>query len=113
MNEPRPWFQHHVFVCRNQREPGATRPCCGAERGDAIRARFQQMMRRYGVGESRANKSLCLDRCELGPVVVVYPAGVWYRIDDIDADVEEIVREHLVHGRVVERLALPPREPEA
>jgi (2Fe-2S) ferredoxin len=112
MSREESFFRFHVFVCRNQRAAGAARPCCGEERGEAIRARFQQMMRRYGVEASRANKSMCLDRCELGPVVVVYPQGVWYRIEDVDHDVEEIVREHFVGGRVVERLLLPPRESE-
>lgn len=76
-----------------------------------IRARFAQAMARHGLDAScRANKSLCLDRCELGPVVVVYPDAIWYRIEDPAHDVEAIVNEHLVGGRPVERLMLPPRE---
>jgi (2Fe-2S) ferredoxin len=47
----------------------------------------------------------CLDRCDEGPVAVVYPEGVWYTYVD-QADVDEIVEEHLLNGRVVERLRI-------
>jgi (2Fe-2S) ferredoxin len=46
-----------------------------------------------------------MDRCEEGPCVVVYPEGVWYTYVD-EKDVEEIVREHLLHGHPVDRLRI-------
>lgn len=104
------FYERHVFCCRNEREDGHPRGCCGAERGEQIATRFKQLMRRHGVRQVRANKAMCLDRCEHGPVVVIYPEQVWYRIEDVDRDVEEIVVEHLVGGRPVERLMLPARE---
>jgi (2Fe-2S) ferredoxin len=58
-----------------------------------------------GSGGVRVNKAGCMDRCEEGPTVVVYPEGVWYTYADED-DIDEIVDEHLVHGRVVERLLM-------
>ncbi len=100
-------FDKHVFFCLNQREGG--RPCC-AER-DA--ARLQEYAKKRvkkldlaGPGKVRVNKAGCLDRCELGPVVVVYPEGVWYTYVD-EQDIDEIVESHLRDGRVVERLRLP------
>ena len=51
----------------------------------------------------RINQAGCLDRCELGPVLVIYPEETWYTYVD-ESDIDEIVEEHLVHGRVVERL---------
>jgi (2Fe-2S) ferredoxin len=75
-----------------------------------IATRFKQMMRKHGVSGVRSNKAMCLDRCEHGPVIVIYPEGTWYRIEDVDVDVEEIVVSHLVGGEVVERLQLPARE---
>lgn len=59
-----------------------------------------------GPGEVRVNKAGCLDRCELGPVAVVYPEGVWYTFVD-EQDIEEIVESHLRDGKPVERLRLP------
>ena len=53
----------------------------------------------------RANKSGCLEACEAGPAVVVYPEGAWYRVNSQE-DVEEIVREHLIGGNVVTRLTM-------
>jgi len=108
----KPYFDFHIFCCLNERKEGDPRGCCGAERGDMIRNRLSKMLRKHGLTRSRANKSHCLDRCEFGPCIVVYPEGVWYRIEDVDEDCEEIVREHLVGGRVVARLQLPPRESE-
>ena len=58
-----------------------------------------------GPGEVRVNKAGCLDRCEEGPVIVVYPEGVWYTYVD-EADIDEIVDRHIVGGEVVERLRI-------
>ena len=68
--------------------------------------RLQQLARQAGLDTKvRINKSLCLDQCEHGPVVVVYPEAVWYgNVQPEDA--EEIVREHLTGGRPVERLRI-------
>jgi (2Fe-2S) ferredoxin len=60
-----------------------------------------------GLGDRvRVNKSGCLDQCEHGPTVVVYPGAIWYGFVKPD-DVQEIVNEHLLNGRPVERLRLP------
>ena len=58
-----------------------------------------------GIKGTRVNTAGCLDRCELGPVMVIYPEGVWYTYID-QADIDEIIDEHLVNGRIVERLKL-------
>ena len=62
-------------------------------------------MKLKGKGKIRINKAGCMDRCDDGPVIVVYPEEVWYRYVDKD-DVEEIIQEHLINGRVVERLKI-------
>lgn len=58
-----------------------------------------------GKGKVRVNMAGCLDRCDEGPVMVVYPEEVWYTYVD-KQDVDEIIDEHLLHGRVVERLKI-------
>ena len=58
-----------------------------------------------GEGKIRVNSAGCMDRCEEGPVMVVYPEAVWYTYVDRE-DIDEIVREHLQNGRIVERLKI-------
>jgi (2Fe-2S) ferredoxin len=58
-----------------------------------------------GKGNVRVNQAGCLDRCEEGPVMVIYPEAVWYTYVD-KQDIDEIIDEHLIHGRIVERLRI-------
>lgn len=98
------YFKHHVFVCTNQRDNGE--PCCHARGGSDAFAHAKEriaQMQLNGPGGVRINKAGCLGRCDAGPVLVVYPEETWYGYVD-NEDIEEIVQEHLVHGRVVERL---------
>ena len=101
-----PPFERHVFVCHNVRPEGAPRPSCTANGTSDLHTRLQQLAREAGLaGKVRINKSVCLDQCEHGPTVVVYPEAVWYgHVQPEDA--AEIVAEHLVAGRPVERLRL-------
>jgi len=64
-------------------------------------------VKEVGVDRIRINQSGCLDRCELGPTMVIYPEGVWYTFATA-ADVDEIISEHLQNDRRVERLMLQP-----
>ncbi len=99
-----PRFERHVFVCHNVRPEGALRPSCSRDGKSALHTRMQQLAQLAGLtGRVRINKSGCLDQCEHGPMVVVYPEAVWYgNVRPEDAEV--IVNEHLVGGRPVERL---------
>ena len=102
-----PAFTHHVFVCGNTREPGHRRGCCDPGGSQKLREAFKKELKKAGFGGlARANHAGCLDQCEHGPTVVVYPDAVWYgRVTE--ADVMEIVDAHLAGGRPVERLRLP------
>lgn len=100
-------FERHVFVCTNHREPGSARPSCTANGQSEIHTLLKDAVRAAGLAERiRVNKSGCLDQCEHGPSVVVYPGAVWYGFVQ-PQDVREIVSEHLAGGRPVERLRLP------
>ena len=100
------YYRHHVFFCTNQRTDD--RACCQNHDAQAMRDYAKQRTKELGLsgkGEVRINNAGCLDRCDEGPVLVVYPEGVWYTYVD-QADIDEIIEEHLGHGRVVERLKL-------
>ena len=99
-------FQHHVFFCLNQRPDGES--CCqdkGAEAAfDYMKSRAKKLGL-TGEGKTRINRSGCLDRCGLGPLMVVYPEAVWYTFVD-NADIDEIIESHLINGLVVARLVV-------
>jgi len=103
------YYERHLFFCTNDRGPDAERPSCDQCGSAAIReyakARIKKM-ELSGQGKVRVNTSGCLDRCELGPVCVLYPEGVWYTYID-EEDVNEIIESHIVKGIPVERLRLP------
>ena len=99
-------FERHVFVCTNVREPGSARPSCTHDGNSELHGIFKDKMKDPGLKSTvRANKAGCLDQCEHGPTVVVYPEAIWYGFVKPE-DVDEIVTEHLVRGRPVERLVL-------
>jgi (2Fe-2S) ferredoxin len=100
------YYQYHLFFCCNQREAGET--CCNnhgaadmlAYAKDRIKA-----LKLNGKGQVRINRAGCLDRCEEGPVIVVYPEAIWYSYVD-RADIDEIIDSHIVNGKPVERLKI-------
>ena len=100
-------YAQHVFFCLNRRTDG--RECCASRDAEAMQAYAKDRVKALGLagpGKVRVNKAGCLDRCEHGPVVVVYPEAVWYTYVDRE-DIDEIVESHLRDGRPVERLRLP------
>jgi (2Fe-2S) ferredoxin len=104
----KPYYEQHVFFCLNQREESEGRPCCfgkGAQKAQEHAKKRIKELGMNGQGKIRINKAGCLDRCEEGPVMVVYPQGTWYTYIDTQ-DIDEIIDEHLVGGKTVERLKI-------
>ena len=100
-------FQRHIFICINQREAGNPKGCCADKGAEGVAELFKAGLHSRGLkGRMRANKAGCLDQCTEGVTVVVYPEAVWYS-GVTAADVEQIIDEHLVGGRPVERLRNP------
>ncbi len=102
-----PSFQRHVFVCVNERAPGNPKGCCKAKGAEQVRDELKKRLYEIGLkGVVRANNSGCLDQCENGVTVVVYPEQVWYGHVTV-ADVPELIDRHILRGEFVERLMLP------
>ncbi|MEP6942127.1 MAG: (2Fe-2S) ferredoxin domain-containing protein [Betaproteobacteria bacterium] len=100
------YYKHHVFFCLNERDPPEA--CCANHDAAALQSYAKKRIKELGLvgkGAVRINKAGCLDRCEEGPVLVVYPDETWYTYVDRD-DIDEIIDSHLVNGRVVERLRI-------
>jgi (2Fe-2S) ferredoxin len=102
-----PSFQRHVFVCINERASDHPKGSCKARGGVEVRDRLKSELTARGLSKLiRANNAGCLDQCEHGVTVVVYPEQVWYGHVTVD-DVVEIVEKHLIGGEVVTRLMIP------
>lgn len=102
-----PRLEHHIFICMNNRPEGHPRGCCNANSDETLREAFQAALKAHGLsGQIRANKSGCLDQCEYGPTIVIYPQGIWYgRVCPEHAG--EIVERTLVRGQVIPELLIP------
>ena len=88
------FYRLHVFCCTNQRPEQHPRGSCAARGSVRLRDYMKVRAKEMGLTGTRINSAGCLDRCELGPAVVVYPGGVWYRIKDTQ-DVDDILEQHL------------------
>ncbi len=102
------YFEFHVFVCCNRRADSHTRGSCAAQGSEAIRDYLKRRAQQLGLPKLRINAAGCLDRCELGPAVVVYPQGIWYSIPDVVA-AEEFLQAHLVEHHSATHLEMPDR----
>lgn len=99
-------FEKHIFICENKRPPDDPRGCCFDKGGSEIREVFKKRIAELGLKvKVRANSSGCLDACEFGPTIVVYPEQIWYGKVKID-DVEEIIQSHVISNKPVQRLMI-------
>jgi len=100
------YYQQHIFFCTNQRTDG--RKCCEQAGASQLRAYAKAKIKSLGLsgkGQIRINTAGCLDRCGQGPVMVVYPDEIWYRYQN-EADIDEIIEQHLINDQPVKRLML-------
>ena len=104
---PTQFYDAHLFVCTNRRPDGHRRGSCAARGAEDLRDYMKARAKELGIPNIRVNSAGCLDRCELGPCLVIYPEGVWYRIDTRD-DVDAVLQTHLIEGARVTRLMLDP-----
>lgn len=105
--DPEAYFKAHVFCCTNQRDESDPRGSCQARGGVRLRNIFKKKAKEAGIEGVRVNSAGCLDRCEFGPVIVIYPEGIWYSMQT-EADIDEIIQTHLIEGERVTRLMLQP-----
>lgn len=100
-------FERHLFICTNERPAGHPKGCCREKGSEGIRAALKAELKRRGLsGIVRANASGCLDACEFGVSIVVYPEGIWYGRVTLE-DVPQIIDRTVLNGEVIERLLIP------
>jgi (2Fe-2S) ferredoxin len=109
-DDPQLYFDFHIFVCVNRRPEGHPKGSCAARGSERLRDYMKARAKQLGVARARVNAAGCLDRCELGPCIVVYPEGIWYRINN-ESDVDDVLNQHVIRGGRVWPLMLD--EPKA
>lgn len=100
------YYKHHVFFCTNQRDDG--RRCCEHAGASELRGYAKARIKELGLsgqGQIRINTAGCLDRCGMGPVIVVYPEEIWYQYQS-KQDIDEIIDSHLINNQIVTRLLI-------
>lgn len=99
-------YDKHIFICTNQRSPEAPRKSCGEAHGMELVDAFKKKLKERNLPiKLRAQKTGCLDICDFGPTLVIYPEGVFYVGVEL-TDIDEIINEHIINNRPVERLRL-------
>ncbi len=98
-------YEHHVFACYTQRPPGHPRGSCGAAGAQPLWDRMGKAIETQRLGDIGFTASGCLGFCNAGPLMVVYPEGVWYRPNTAE-DIDEIVESHFKQGKRVDRLVV-------
>ncbi|MEW5799843.1 MAG: (2Fe-2S) ferredoxin domain-containing protein [Bacteroidota bacterium] len=99
-------FQKHIFVCINERPKEHPKGCCFHKGSADIRDALKDELKKRGISTIvRANNAGCLDACEFGPTIVIYPEGVWYGGVKKE-DIHDIIDTHILRGKIVERLLI-------
>ena len=94
-------YQYHLFFCTHARDDG--RDFCQQHDAQSLRNYTKHRVKELGLKKVRVNNAGCLNRCHLGPMLVIYPEGIWYQYQT-EADIDEIISSHLQDGNIVERL---------
>ena len=103
--DPELYFEAHVFVCCNRRPDGHERGSCAAKGSEKLRDYMKARAKELGLKNFRVNSAGCLDRCEVGPCIVIYPEGIWYKTETT-SDVDQVLQAHLVDGGRADHLML-------
>jgi (2Fe-2S) ferredoxin len=102
---PKPTY--HILVCNNKRPAGHPRGSCGENNADAVLEKISMgIEEKMLFGKAIMSTSSCMGPCSVGPIVVVYPDGVWYHKVKVE-DVDEILDSHIGQGQKVDRLEIP------
>lgn len=105
--DPPLYFDMHVFVCTNRRADGHPKGSCAARGSDALLAYAKLRSKQLGISRIRVNAAGCLDRCEHGPCLVIYPEGIWYKVET-EADIDLVLQDHVAGGGRAHGLMIGP-----
>ncbi len=104
------YYNKHLFICTNQKGPD--KQCCAKVNSESFFTYLKTQLKAHhlhGPGKIRVSKSGCLGRCDLGPCIIIYPAGIWYTYTSF-ADIDEIIQRALIKDEIIERLLITERQ---
>ena len=100
------FFERHVFFCTNQRPEVHPKGFCASKNSTVLRAYMKKKTKELVSGKKiRITASGCLDHCEFGPTLVVYPDNVWYSCKT-EEEVDQVINEHLINDRIAKNLQI-------
>lgn len=100
------YYQHHIFLCINQRDNN--KDCCARRGSKPLLDYLKKTIKRLDKKKEkkiRVSSAGCLGRCKQGPVLVIYPEGIWYHCET-QQDIDEIVEKQIKNKKIVTRLLL-------
>jgi (2Fe-2S) ferredoxin len=100
-----PKYEFHLFICQNQRPDGGMRGCCMAKGAERLLNYAKSRIKELGIPSARVSKAGCLNECERGVALVIYPEGVWYTISS-EQDIEEIIQSHIINKQPLAKLLM-------
>jgi (2Fe-2S) ferredoxin len=101
-------YKYHAFCCFQQRPPSHPKGSCAAAGGPPLWERLGNALQRHQLSQVSMTATGCLGFCHAGPLMVVYPDGIWYQ-PRTNEDIDEIVQSHFVDGKPVVRLIIVPK----
>ncbi|HEY9108615.1 MAG TPA: (2Fe-2S) ferredoxin domain-containing protein [Roseateles sp.] len=101
-------FDIHAFACMQARPPGHPRGSCADRGARPLVERLQRSVDAERLAGVAVTVTGCMGFCQAGPLMVVYPQGIWYA-PRTEADIDEIIDSHFKGGKLVERLVVIPK----
>ena len=98
------YYQQHIFLCINERDNN--KDCCAKRGSKSLLDYLKIKIKTLDEKKIRVSSCGCLGRCKLGPVLVIYPEGIWYHCQTQE-DIDEIIEKQIINKQQVIRLLLP------
>lgn len=104
MGIPQPAY--YIFKCEQSAPPGMPKPCCVTpESQDLFQYMAQKIMQEGLMGTVQPIRTSCLNRCSVGPVMLVEPGHVMY-VQLTKEKIDRIIQEHIIEGNVVQEYVI-------
>ena len=98
------YYKKHIFFCTNRRADKNKRSC-GSEGVDDLRLYMKEKIKQLGIKGIRVNSSGCLNRCKMGPLMVIYPEGVWLKATN-KKDIDLIIQDYIKKDKLIKKLLI-------